>query len=70
LAAGFLPAAVFLRVVAFLAAIFLRVVAFLRVALLVLLLLAGIAITLLYVGISSFIPSRGGEVPPQAQGRW
>jgi hypothetical protein len=58
LAAGFLWAAVFFRVVAFLAAgflraaVFFRVVAFLRVVLLALLLLAGIAITFLIVGIN------------------
>jgi len=54
LAAGFLRAAVFFRVVAFLAAGFPRAAVFLRVALLVraaaLLLLAGIAITFLIVG--------------------
>src|SRR5215211_791631 len=52
LAAGFLRVAVFFRVVVFLAAGFLRAAAFLRVPLLVLPLLAGIAITFLFVGVS------------------
>jgi hypothetical protein len=89
LAAGFLRAAVFFRVVAFLAAGFLRAVfraaVFLRAALLVLLLLAGMAITLLILGISpihtiearSGAPKRGrigaslcGYVLPKALLRW
>ena len=52
LAAGFLRVAVFFRVVVFLATGFLRAAAFLRVPLLVLPLLAGIAITFLFVGVS------------------
>jgi len=72
-------AAGFLRVVAFLAAVFLRAAGlrtatvvfraavFLRVALLVLLLLAGIAITLSWVSAHSY--HRGGEVPRKGEDR-
>jgi hypothetical protein len=55
LAAGFLRAAVFLRVVAFLAAGFLRAAVFLRVVAF----LAGIAITFLIVGIGPHSYYRG-----------
>jgi hypothetical protein len=75
LAAGFLRAAVFFRVVAFLAAgflraaVFFRVVAFLRVALLVraaaLLFLAGIAITFLTVGNNPIQYHRGAVRYPK-----
>jgi hypothetical protein len=79
LAAGFLRAAVFFRVVAFLAAgflraaVFFRVVAFLRVALLVraaaLLFLAGIAITFLTVGNNPIQYHRGAVRYPKMGGR-